>query len=246
MSRQQTTSVDSMAEATRSRADFSGHGGSKGAAGYQEPGAATIECDFLDEEGQSLSVNPAAEGFENISIGLAWDQMIRHEKKLFGLMTVKKVIDVDLDLGCFYELQDGTRGVLQPFGDQYGSLDSAPFIQLSGDEREGDEEGDDEFILINGLKWPEIKRVLIYVYIYGGVPNWGMLKPQAHVRVPGESPMIVTLHTTRSELSLCALAMIENVRGGLRLTNHTEYFPGHAEMDRAFGFGLDWEDGEKT
>jgi tellurite resistance protein TerA len=57
--------------------------------------------------------------------------------------------------------------------------------------------------------------------------------------------MIVTLQTFRSELSLCALAELENVRGGMKLKSHTEYYPGHAEMDRAFGYGLHWSDGAK-
>jgi tellurite resistance protein TerA len=57
--------------------------------------------------------------------------------------------------------------------------------------------------------------------------------------------MIVTPQVDRSEQSVCVIAEVENVRNGIKLTNHTEYFPGHAEMDRAFAFGLSWSDGEK-
>jgi len=39
--------------------------------------------------------------------------------------------------------------------------------------------------------------------------------------------------------------MIENLDGGVRLTNHSEYFSSQPAMDRAFGFGLAWEDGQK-
>jgi tellurite resistance protein TerA len=244
MSRPQN-STDSLSAATKSRARFSGHGNSKGASGYQDPDAASVDCDFLDEGGQSLSINPPKDGFADMQVGLAWDQIIVEKPRLFGLTKTKHVQDVDLDLGCLYELADGTRGALQPFGENFGALDTPPFIRLSGDERKGDEEGDDEHMLISGTNWNNIKRVLMYVYIYEGAPNWGTLKPQIHVRIPGENPMVVTLHTYRSELSICALAGIENVRGGLRLTNYTEYYPGHAEMDRAFGFGLDWEEGRK-
>ncbi|NCC20966.1 MAG: Tellurium resistance protein TerA [Alphaproteobacteria bacterium] len=242
----QSNSTDSLAEATRSRARFSGHGNSKGAAGYQDPDAATIQCDFLTESGCGLSVNRPEGGFPDFTIGLAWDQMVVEKESLFGLLRTKKLQNVDLDLGCLYELADGTRGALQPFGRTFGALDAPPFIQLSGDEREGDEEGDDECMTISGKNWDRIKRVVFYVYIYDGAPHWASLRPQIHVRIPGENPMIVTLRTSRSELALCALAGIENVRGGLRLSNYTEYYPGHAEMDRAFGFGLEWEEGEKV
>lgn len=245
MSRQKPSSSNSLADATRSRAQFSGYGNAKGAAGYRDKDAADIDADFLDESGQTISINAKKEGFQNISIGLEWDQMEVEETKMFGLVKHKYLKDVDIDLGCLYELQDGSRGALQPFGNTYGNLGEAPFILLSGDEREGDEEGDDEHMMVNGAEWGKIKRILIYVYIYEGAPNWASIKPKVHVRIPGEKPMIVTLTTYRSELPLCALAEIENIRNGIRLKNYTEYFPGHAEMDRAFGFGLPWSEGSK-
>ena len=57
--------------------------------------------------------------------------------------------------------------------------------------------------------------------------------------------MVVVPDVHKDELAVCAITMIENVRNGIKLTNHTEYFPGHAEMDRAFGFGLEWDEGKK-
>jgi tellurite resistance protein TerA len=118
-------------------------------------------------------------------------------------------------------------------------------IFLSGDERRGDRVGPDETIHINGAHWNDIQRILFYAYIYKGAENWAHVRPQIQVRVPHQSPMIVTLNASKQALSLCAIASLENVRGGLKLTSILEYFPGHAEMDRAFGFGLSWEDGVK-
>ena len=120
-----------------------------------------------------------------------------------------------------------------------------PFISLSGDERTGDKEGHDEYLLINGHKWSEVKRVLVYIYIYKGVPNWSHIKPQVVIDVPGENDLYVTLNVYDDSLAVCAVGELENIRGGIRLTNRTEYFPGHEEMDRAYGFGLDWDDGVK-
>ena len=42
---------------------------------------------------------------------------------------------VDLDLGCLYELADGRKGVVQALGGAFGSLNSAPWIFLDGDDR---------------------------------------------------------------------------------------------------------------
>ena len=153
---------------------------------------------------------------------------------------------MDWDLGCLYELQDGTRGSLQAFGEKFGDFDKPPFISLSEDERTGDRDGDDEFILINGEKWSAVKRVLLYIYIYKGAARWSDINPQVVVDVPGEDDFYVTLKAHDDVLDLCAVAELENVRNGIKLTNKTEYFPGHEEMDRAFGYGLQWGEGKKA
>ncbi|MCD8520334.1 MAG: hypothetical protein LRY57_03430 [Alphaproteobacteria bacterium] len=99
--------------------------------------------------------------------------------------------------------------------------------------------------MVNALHWDKIKRMLIYIYIYDGTNRWSKIKPQVVLDIPGENDLYVTLHATNDDLALCAVGGIENVRGGIKLTNYTEYFPGHQEMDRAFGFGLNWGDGKK-
>lgn len=240
------TSVDALAEATRSRASFSGHGGSLGAAGYREIATDPENCEFLNEPGASIAVSPGPEGFESMLIGVAWDNIKVEQSGFFGKM-FKKVRQegVDLDIGCLYEMQDGTRGAIQAFGEKFGDYENPPFMQLSGDERTGDADGHDEFIMVNGTKWSEVKRVLVYIYIYEGAPRWSEINPQIILDVPGEDDLIVTLGAHDDALALCAVGGLENVRGGIKLTNYTEYFPGHYEMDRAFGFGLEWGDGRK-
>lgn len=253
------SSKHSIMEATRSRAKFSGHGDAKGAAGFISPYDDSQEADFLSRPGQTTIVNPKKEGIKNFEIGVAWDNVKpkkrKVEKKGFweSLFSGKssntpkqpKTKGVDLDVGCLYELKNGKRGAIQAFGDMYGALEEEPFIQLSGDERTGDAEGEDELIQVNGSRWDKIKRIVIYIYIYGGADSWETVQPQIQVRVPEEKPMIVTLRAKREELDLCAVAGLENVRGGIKMTNYMEYFPGHPAMDRAFGFGLEWDDGKK-
>lgn len=239
-------SLQSLADASRSVADFSGHGVSLGAAGYREASDHPDNCEFLAAPGDYVSVSPGADGFESILIGSAWDNVRVESSGLFGRW-FKKVtkVGVDLDIGCLYELKDGTRGSIQAFGEKFGSYNEPPYIALSGDERTGDKEGHDEYLLINGKKWDEINRLLVYLYIYKGAPNWAQIKPQVVVDIPGENDLYVTLGAEDSNLCLCAIAELESVRGGVRLTNRTEYFPGHEEMDRAFGYGLEWAEGKK-
>lgn len=249
------SSRNSIIDATRSRAKFSQHGRSKGAAGFISPHDDNQSADFLSKPGQTAIVNPTKDGMRNFEIGVAWDNVISVATKKGGffesLFSGNKTgkapkSGVDLDLGCLYELKNGKRGAIQAFGTMYGALEEEPFIALSGDERTGDAEGEDEVIRVSGNHWDQIKRVIVYIYIYGGANNWETVKPQIQVRVPEEKPMIVSLHARKEELALCAVAGLENVRNGIRMTNFMEYYPGHAELDRAFGFGLDWADGQKV
>ncbi len=242
-----SSSLASLENASRSRVHFSGHGSAKGAAGYVDPNDQTLNVDFLGRRDDNLSISPPEGGFKDVRIAAAWDNQLVADTSFIGkLLKKQKTADIDLDLGILYELQDGTKGAIQAFGDTVGSYNTPPFLSLSGDERAGDKEGDDEFIHLNGQEWPKFKRLLVYVYIYRGAMDWAQVKPQIHIRVPNEKPMIVTLSSHHKGLGLCAIAGIENIRNGMKITNHTEYFPGHAEMDRAFGFGIEWTGGEKT
>lgn len=240
-----TISTDALSEATRDRSEFSGHGGAKGAAGYRADNEEHVE-NLLNGFGETLVINAPDQGFEDIVVAASWDNIQVKEAGLISKL-VKKVTKqgVDIDLGCLYELQDGSRGCLQAFGEMFGAYDDTPYMNISGDERTGDKEGDDESIHINGKKWSEIRRLMVYVYIYSGDVNWDQIRPQIHIRMPGEQPLTITPAIKKNDLPVCAIAAIENIDNNIKFTNFGEYFPGHAEMDRAYGYGLRWDDGEK-
>lgn len=245
MSRERS-SFDSIREATENKTLFSGHGAAKGVAGYHDSGNIVAgPSDFLSESGQ-MRVFSIPEGqFQRLTVTLSWNNIVAEAKGFLPhFLRAKK--GVDLDLGCLYELTNGKRGSVQAFGKLMGALDAPPYIKLSGDERTGNTQGADESLLIDGANWENVKRFLVYAYIYNGPTNWRAIKPEMRVDVSGvDQPMIVTLAAPRSDLPICALATVENLQGGVRLTNHSEYFSSHPEMDRAFGYGLKWEDGAK-
>jgi tellurite resistance protein TerA len=240
-----TISTDAMAEASRNRAEFSGHGQAKGAAGYRPDNDEHIE-NMLNGFGETTIINKTEKGFEDIAIGASWDNIEVQKAGFFGKLLKKATKQgIDIDVGCLYELHDGSRGALQAFGNLFGTYDSAPFIRISGDERTGNKEGDDEGIHINGTRWPEIKRLVVYIYIYSGQANWDEIRPKVTIRIPGEQPLTIVPAIKKNNLPVCAVAAIENDNNSIKFTNYGEYFPGHAEMDRAYGFGLSWDDGQK-
>ena len=66
------------------------------------------------------------------------------------MVTLKWTTAVDLDLMAFYKTKDGKTGGV--FSDNYpggdlGSLNGFPFIELSGDEGVGGEEGENEEVI---------------------------------------------------------------------------------------------------
>lgn len=241
-------SGDSLAKASESTDEYSGHGDSLGAGGIVESAIADAQ-DILDKKGESEIISPPEGGFGNIHIGLAWNNIIVEKAGGFmGLLKRATRQGVDLDLGCFFILKDGTRGILQPFGNLHGNLHRIPYIELSEDERTGDKKGDDEFLTINGAKWGEIEKVLVYTYIYEGATDWSQIQPEMTIdlKIKGEPPLSIRPKLKTKKMTVCALASLTNIKDGIRITTHGEYFTSQASMDRAFGFGLDWEDGAKN
>ena len=151
---------------------------------------------------------------------------------------------IDLDLGCLFELSDGTRSVVQALGNTFGAFDQAPYIHMAGDDRSGTS-ANGEFLYINGDKLQHIKRICIYAFIYEGVANWAQADGVVTVSVPGHPPIEVRLDGHEDRKNLCAIAMLENVDGQLRVTKLAEYFTGHVALDERYGWGLRWQKGSK-
>ena len=78
---------------------------------------------------------------------------------------------IDLDLGCLYELADGTKGVIPALGNGFGSLDRPPYILLEGDDRSGANLAG-ENMHVNLARPEQFRRVLMFAMIYRGAPNW--------------------------------------------------------------------------
>lgn len=173
-----------------------------------------------------------------IRINLNWKQP--QKKGFFG-----KSKAIDLDLGCLYELEDGTRGVVQALGNAFGSLTQPPYIALDGDDRTGSSEGG-ENLRINGAQVSKIKRILVFTFIYEGAANWKEADGVVTIYNPGHPEIIVRMDEYGSNLPMCAIAMMENYMGQtMSIEKLVRFFPSHVEMDRAFGWNMNWKPGRK-
>ena len=156
---------------------------------------------------------------------------------------------IDLDLACLYELADGTPGLVQALGKQWGNYDQRPYIQLEGDDRTGSVTTG-ENIFINGEFFDKIKRALVFTFIYEGAPNWSATDGVVTIEIPDQPPVEVRLDQGGNQ-PLCAIALIENRGGTLQVTKLVDYFSQqgstsvHQLLDTKYGFGLRWKTGSK-
>jgi len=156
---------------------------------------------------------------------------------------------IDLDLGCMYELSDGRRGLVQALGNTFGDYERDPFIKLDADDRTG-AAANGENLFINGERFDQIKRAVIFSFIYEGAANWSVTNGVVTITAPGQAPVEVKLDGGDRQI-MCAIALIENRGGQLVITKLAEYFQqqgttsAHELMDRHFGFGMRWKTGSK-
>lgn len=199
----------------------------------------------LKKKGQSINLTKS----ENQSIGeilvnLNWNQKISKSGSFFsGLLG--KSSNIDLDLGCLYELKNGEKGCVQALGNAFGQYNYSPFVELDGDDRTG-AVNTGENLRINGHKISEIERILIYAFIYEGVPNWSQADGLVTLKYPNGADIEVKMDEHRNGRIMCAIALIENINNKtFRVERVVEYFDGHKEMDLAFGWGMNWVAGSK-
>ncbi|MGS7191364.1 TerD family protein [Enterobacter cloacae subsp. dissolvens] len=179
------------------------------------------------------------DNFGEIRINLNWH---RGSKSGFAGMFGSK--GIDLDLGAFVELQDGYKSVIQSLGNAFGDYHDEPYVQLKGDDRTGDV-SDGEWLYINGREWKHIREVLIYAFIYEGVPSWDKTDGVVTIHVPDQPPIETRLTEGENRRTLCAIARLINQNGAIKVERINQYFKGQQQMDQAFGWGFRWRAGSK-
>ncbi len=193
------------------------------------------------EKGQKVNLTKKSpSGLGEILVNLNWNT----GKKGF-LSSLLGSSGIDLDLGCLYEMKDGRKGAVQALGNAFGSLQYPPFISLDGDDRTGAAAAG-ENLRINGDKIAEIKRILVYTFIYEGIANWKQADAVVTIKYPGAEDIIVRMDEFNSRDIMCGLVLFENRDDEtFSVEKIIRFFPGHQELDKAFGWGMNWKPGRK-
>ena len=195
-------------------------------------------------KGQKVSLTKkAGVSLGKISINLNWSQPEKKKTGFLGSIFGNKG-GIDLDLACLYEMKDGRKGVVQALGNSFGSFQSFPYIELDSDDRTGMSNAG-ETMRVNGGKVSEIKRILIFTFIYEGAANWAEARGVVTVKCSGSPDIIVRMDEYGSSKGACAIAMLENQGDTFSVEKIVRFFSGHREIDKAFGWGLRWVEGSK-
>ena len=196
------------------------------------------------QKGQKVSLKKGASGgLGEILVNLNWNARPVKKGLLGGLFGGSQ--GIDLDLGCLYELKDGQKGAVQALGNGFGALNRPPYIALDGDDRTGAAAAG-ENLRINGDQIGNIKRILVYTFIYEGIANWQQADGIVTIRYPKAEDLIVKMDEYNSADRMCGLALLENMNDEtFSVEKIVRFFPGHEALDQAFHWGLRWKAGRK-
>ena len=196
------------------------------------------------KKGEKVSLNKQASGLGEILVNLNWNSRPKNQGFLSRMFSGFNS-GIDLDLGCLYELNNGEKGIIQALGKAFGSFRNSPYIALDGDDRTGNVETG-ENLRINGDKIAEIKRVIVFTYIYEGVVNWHQADAAVTIKYPGAEDLILKMDNFNSSEKMCALAIFENQNNQtFSVEKLMNFYTGHRELDAVYHWGLEWASGHK-
>ena len=211
----------------------------------------------LEKQGDSHKINLSKEGSsasQEIIINLNWTQEAK--KKGFFANLFGGSGAIDLDLGCFYALENGQKSVidgLQFAHGQGGPKDKLtrqgrytdfPWIWHSGDDRSG--VGTGENILVNPKAINEIKRIVVYCFIYEGVAKWAETNAVVTIKVPGNPDVVVEMGSQSTQKKFCAIAeLVFDGDNSITVKKLVSFHDGHADCDKAHRWGMQWTAGNK-
>ncbi|GHT69469.1 hypothetical protein AGMMS50239_36300 [Bacteroidia bacterium] len=206
----------------------------------------------LEKQGDSHKID-LSKGGDNISkeivINLNWTQRA-------GLWAKLTSNAVDLDLGVWYELKDSSKSCIDGLQfahgnggtknqvSKQGSYAQKPWIWHSGDDRSGSA-GDGENILINPQGLSDLKRIIVYCFIYEGAAKWTETNAVVTVKVPGNPEIVVEMGKQYSSQKFCAIAEIVFDSNSMTVKKLVTFHNGHGDCDKAYSWNMQWRAGSK-
>lgn len=207
----------------------------------------------IEKQGDTHSIDlTKKDNNKEIIINLNWSQ--GETKKGFFASLLGGNSAIDLDLGCFYELADGSKNVID--GVQFskgnggprdrktrqGRYTDSPWVWHTGDDR-GAAAGSGENIIVNPNN--SIKRMVIYCFIYEGVAKWAETNGVVTIKVSGNPDIEVEMGKQNDTKKFCAIAEILFSPTSLQVKKLVTFHNSHSDCDKTYNWGMQWAAGSK-
>ncbi|KAA8888642.1 stress protein [Nocardia colli] len=209
-----------------------------------QPGApVNLSKISLTKDAPSISLTKQGATGGIMRINLNWTGAAAPAPRKFGK---RKSGGLDLDLCCFWEMTDGTKGSIGPL-DSFGSLRKAPFIQLDQDDRTGAVAAG-ENLDINLDHTAKFRRILVFASLYAGADDFRGVHATATLYPVGSPPIEMLVDGCTDNSREMVLALIENINGEFVVHRQGIFIRppagrplwGKKEVDQAYGWGLKW------
>ena len=214
-----------------------------------------LDRDTEGQVGRPIVLTGPGPGSGTLRINHRWDILPPERtgaprsllRKLFPPMQIEVDAHVfqpmiDLDLGCFYELTNGDRGMVQVKGNRRGDFNRPPYISHGTDDKYGSAAGENLFINLDYAN--RIQRILVYVYRYPLVTGTSApLSPaRGTVTFYGTvgDPVEVELRFISPSTHTCGVALIAHGSDGRLLARRElRYVSGYQdELNALYGWEL--------
>jgi tellurite resistance protein TerA len=207
----------------------------------------------LEKQGDSHKIDLTKHGdsaSKEIVINLNWTQ----KKGFWAALTQSAV---DLDLGCWYELRDGSKSCIDGLQFAHGQGGSKnqltrqgcytqkPWIWHSGDDRSGSA-AEGENMLVNPQGTGDLKRITIYCFIYEGAAKWAETNAVVTIKAPDNPDIVVEMGRQYSSQKFCAVAeILFGTDHSMTVKKLVTFHSGHGDCDKAYNWGMQWKAGSK-
>jgi tellurite resistance protein TerA len=196
----------------------------------------------LTKAAPTVSLTKQGSGSGMLRVNLNWNA------RQTGGGLFRKVVQLDLDLGCLYEFTDGSKGVVQALGNAFTASPHGvrePVIRLDKDDRSG-ASAEGENLFINLAYANQIRRVLVFAFIYEGAANWADAQGVVTLYPASGPQVVVHLDNPQNGARTCAIAMLEGGGGELTVRREVQYINGAQRvLDQTYGWGMQWTAGRK-
>ena len=206
----------------------------------------------LEKKGDSHKIDLSKSTDQQITINLNWTQqkpsgffssLFGSDKEIdqiFGVTGSYKTEQLHLLTVCnFPKVVAGQENANTP-----RMLQPSTLVWHCGDDRNGSS-AEGENILVNPKGIRDLRRLVIYCFIYEGAAKWAESDAVVTVKVPNQPEIVVEMGKQTDPRTFCAIATIDFEDTQMSVRKDINFFNGHADCSQYYGWGFNFSAGSK-